>query len=112
MAKRILVTLIDDFDGTSTADETVTFSIDGLGYEIDLSNEHSEQLRAVFSDWITHARKASGAKRRSAAPKQRAATERQESAAARQWARAQGLQVSARGRISAEILAAYHAAGH
>lgn len=111
MAKRVSVTLIDDFDGESTAEETVLFSIDGLGYEIDLSRDHAKALRAVFDDWVPHARKISGTSRRGATTaKKREAADRQQSTAAREWARAQGLQVSARGRISAEILEAYHAA--
>ena len=29
MAKKITITLVDDIDGTSSADETVSFSLDG-----------------------------------------------------------------------------------
>ncbi|WP_252920646.1 Lsr2 dimerization domain-containing protein, partial [Mycolicibacterium smegmatis] len=37
MAKKVTVTLVDDFDGEATADETVEFGLDGVTYEIDLS---------------------------------------------------------------------------
>ncbi|MCW2518088.1 MAG: nucleoid-associated protein Lsr2, partial [Mycobacterium sp.] len=30
MAKKVTVTLVDDFDGEGSADETVEFSIDGV----------------------------------------------------------------------------------
>jgi hypothetical protein len=36
MAHKVVVTVIDDLDGTSAA-ETVSFGLDGVGYEIDLS---------------------------------------------------------------------------
>ena len=34
MAKKVTVTLVDDFDGDGPADETVEFSIDGVSYEM------------------------------------------------------------------------------
>ena len=35
MAKKVTVTLVDDFDGEGAADETVEFGLDGVSYEID-----------------------------------------------------------------------------
>lgn len=34
MARQVVVTLIDDYDGISSAEETVTFGLDGVAYEI------------------------------------------------------------------------------
>ncbi|MET8431123.1 histone-like nucleoid-structuring protein Lsr2, partial [Nocardia sp. NPDC004860] len=45
MAKKVTVTLVDDYDGKSKADETVFFSIDGNDFEIDLSNKNAGKLR-------------------------------------------------------------------
>ena len=45
MAKKVTVTLVDDFDGEGPADETVEFSIDGVSYEIDLSARNAQKLR-------------------------------------------------------------------
>ena len=43
MAKKVTVTLVDDFDGEGAADETVEFGLDGVTYEIDLSGKNAEQ---------------------------------------------------------------------
>jgi len=106
MAQRVEVKLIDDTDG-STAAETVTFAVDGVSYEIDLSEKNARKLRADFATWTGHARKAGGARggarRRGGAGSSR----RTDLSAVREWARANGHQVSDRGRISAEVQAAY-----
>ncbi|MGA9748848.1 MAG: Lsr2 family protein, partial [Nocardioides sp.] len=44
MAQRVHVVLVDDLDG-SDADETVTFGLDGVDYEIDLTDAHAAALR-------------------------------------------------------------------
>ena len=44
MAQRVQVILEDDIDGGSAA-ETVSFSIDGSSYEIDLSKKNAAKLR-------------------------------------------------------------------
>lgn len=51
MAKKVTVTLIDDYDGKSKADETVQFSIDGVAYEIDLSTLNAGKLRGALEPW-------------------------------------------------------------
>ena len=118
MAQKVQVLLVDDIDQSEAA-ETVTFSLDGLTYEIDLSEEHAGALRDAFAPWIGHARRVSGrnstAARKSApaAPKQRggqsapAAASGPDTGAVRAWARENGYTVSDRGRISAEIVKAY-----
>ncbi len=55
MAERIQVELVDDIDG-SRAQHTVTFALDGVTYEIDLSERHARDLRSVFARYIDHAR--------------------------------------------------------
>jgi hypothetical protein len=104
MAQRVNIILEDDIDG-SEADETVSFALDGATYEIDLSSANAAQLRDSLATYIGHARRAGG--RRSAGrPASRAAGKR-DLADVRQWARKNGHTVSERGRISAEIQAAY-----
>src|SRR4051794_6191129 len=44
MAQRVNVVLVDDIDGSDAA-ETVTFGLDGVQYEIDLSDGHADELR-------------------------------------------------------------------
>ncbi|WP_067829108.1 histone-like nucleoid-structuring protein Lsr2 [Nocardia inohanensis] len=110
MAKKVTVTLVDDYDGESKADETVFFSIDGNEYEIDLSIKNAGKLRESLEPWTEKARKVGRSTKRKAglaAGRTRPAVDREESTAIREWARAQGHQVSSRGRIPAEIVDAY-----
>lgn len=103
MAQKVHVVLVDDVDG-GQADETLKFAIDGAQYEIDLSSSNAADLRASLAPWIKAARKLSSkgtAKARTSAG---------DSGAIRAWAKSNGYQVSERGRISAEIRAAYDAA--
>lgn len=103
MAQRVEVVLIDDLDGGPAA-ETVTFAVDGVSYEIDLSEKNARQLRDDFASWTGHARR-SGSGR--STRRRGGAAKRNDLAAVREWARANGHTVSDRGRISAEIQAAY-----
>jgi len=107
MAQKVQVILVDDLDG-GQADETVAFSLDGTDYEIDLSNEHAQELRGAFDRYLQVARKAQRVSRG------RRSTARSQSGPSanviREWARANGFDVNMRGRISSEIREAYDAA--
>ncbi|MFD6105686.1 Lsr2 family protein [Nocardia salmonicida] len=111
MARKVVVTLIDDSDGISIAEETVTFEIDGAAYEIDLSTDNAAKLRATFDQWLPHARRTGRIKasvRRSEAKASVVALQRRnDHNAIRAWASNNGHSVSTRGRISAEVVAAY-----
>lgn len=104
MAQRVEVVLIDDLDGGDAA-ETVTFALDGVTYEIDLSENNAKKLRDDVAHWTGHARRSGGA--RGTARKRGAGPKRSDLSAVREWARANGHSVSDRGRISGEIQAAY-----
>jgi hypothetical protein len=104
MAQRVNIVLEDDLDGTD-ADETVTFSLDGVGYEIDLSSANAASLRDALAPYVGHARRTS-ARRPAGRPAARAGGKRDLSEV-REWARSKGHMVSDRGRISAEIQAAF-----
>lgn len=113
MAKKVTVAIIDDIDGRTAADETVEFAVDGISYEIDLSSTNAEKLRNQLSVWVEHGRKISWGRRPRVAgvPRSsRAHVDREQSNTIRQWARKNGYEVSARGRIPGEILDAYYAA--
>ncbi|MER7015214.1 Lsr2 family protein [Saccharopolyspora sp. NPDC000359] len=56
MAERIQVELVDDIDG-SPANHTVTFALDGVTYEIDLNEEHAQDLRGILTRYIEAARR-------------------------------------------------------
>ena len=108
MAKKVQVLLVDDVDKESPADETVTFSLDGISYEIDLTSQNAAKLRDDFAMWIGHAERTGG--RRSTSRAGRSAGRKQDLGAVREWARSNGYQVSDRGRISAEVQEAYEKA--
>jgi hypothetical protein len=103
MAQRVVVTLVDDLDG-GPADETVTFGLDGTNYEIDLSSANAARLRDALANFVANGRRAG----RSTAGRRRASPG--DSALIREWAKSQGRAVNERGRISAELRAAYEAA--
>jgi hypothetical protein len=105
MAQKVQVLLVDDITGAEAA-ETVSFSLDGVSYEIDLTATHAKKLRDELATWVGHARRSGGRKstRRSAG---NGTQRRGDLSVVREWARKNGHQVSDRGRISAEILAAY-----
>ncbi len=108
MAQKVQVLLVDDVDG-GTADETVTFSLDGISYEIDLTSKNATKFRDALAPWVGHARKVSARSARTGATRHRAARGG-DAQAIRDWAKANGHKVSERGRISAEVKAAYDAA--
>ena len=106
MAQRVQYLLVDDIDGTSEAAETVSFSLDGVSYEIDLTVANAKKLRNDLAGWVGNARRSGGRKssrRAGSAGGQR----RGDLSAVREWARKNGHQVSDRGRISAGILTTY-----
>lgn len=112
MAQKVTVSLVDDLDG-GTAEETVGFGLDGKSYEIDLSAANASRLRDALSGFVAAARRAgTGKGRRSAGASSsgtgRASGDREQSRAIREWAREQGMEVSERGRIPADVLQAYH----
>lgn len=111
MAQKVQVLLVDDIDG-GTADETVTFALDGVSYEIDLTTEHATELRDALGTWVGHARKVGGRSSGSRSTGSGASRPRRSSdaTAVRAWAKENGYEVSERGRISAEIREAYDAA--
>ncbi len=111
MAQKVHVSMVDDLTG-DVADQTVPFSLDGVSYEIDLSDENASELRDVLAQYVSAARRVGGRKIRLAAGQPAGAapstSDREESQAIRKWAVANGYAVSDRGRISSEVREAYH----
>jgi len=110
MAHKIIHQLVDDIDNTVLdpgEGETVLFAIDGRQYEIDLSDQNAAALRDALAPYLQAGRKIGGP----AASARRAAStgRRSDLAELRAWARENGYTVSDRGRIPAEIEAAYDA---
>jgi hypothetical protein len=111
MAQKTIVQLVDDLDG-GEAHESVTFSLDGVEYAIDLSEENAKRLRDGMGVYTEKARRVGGRKQRGAGVKAtvRAGGDRAQNQAIREWARGQGEKISDRGRIPAELVAKFQAA--
>jgi len=114
MARKTLVQLVDDLDGSQIADgegRTVALGLDGASYEIDLSNEHADELASLLEPYLNAARKV-GRKvpgrpsSSSSSPK----SDPSELQKIREWAKENGHTVSDRGRIAASVREAYDAA--
>lgn len=111
MAQRVRIELTDDLDQTP-ADETLTFALDGVTYEIDLNASNAGKLREALAPYIgvgrrTGGRKASGQASRGGGRRRSSGSSAN---AIREWARAQGMEISERGRVRDEVKAAYEAA--
>jgi len=106
VATKVVTTLQDDLDG-SAATETVSFALDGVEWEIDLSERNANRLRNSLSVFIEHGRKVGATRARKPVSSNHVDTK-----AVRKWAEANGIQVSTRGRVPAVILQRYKAAGN
>jgi Lsr2 len=110
VAQKTVVTFEDDLDG-SAAEGSVTFAVNGVQYEIDLSKKNSDKLAKAFAPYVEAGRKVSMRTTAARSPRGAAsAPKRHDQSAVREWARAQGMEVSSRGRIPADVLAKYEAA--
>ncbi|MPY12142.1 Lsr2 dimerization domain-containing protein [Arthrobacter bussei] len=109
MAQKVKIILIDDIDG-GEADETVRFGLDGVQYEIDLSEAHASELREALAAYVGAARRSNQTKQRSSSAGAPSASRNQEAAQIREWAKENGYNVSSRGRVNSEIVEAYRAA--
>ena len=116
MAQRTIVQLTDDLDGKPIPDgkgETIRFSLDRTDYEIDLAGKNAKALRDTFAKYVSAGRRTGtgagtrgpGRSRRRAGP-----ARDYEPKAVRAWAESQGIQVSQRGRVPADLVAKFQAA--
>ncbi|MFV0135577.1 histone-like nucleoid-structuring protein Lsr2 [Streptomyces sp. HMX87] len=122
MAQKIRVILLDDLanDGTTEADETVQFSLDGVDYEIDLTKDNAHKLRARLKEFTQAGRVVKRGAKRSRQPLTEragngATTNRHQGgkdpAVIRAWAVKEGLiPAGQRGRLAAKYREAYTAA--
>lgn len=108
MATKTVTELVDDIDG-KPADETVTFGLDGVQYEIDLATDNAEALREALAPWAEAARRTGG--RRGAGRPVKVSTD-VDTKAVRAWAASNDVEISSRGRIPMHVVDQYRAAGN
>jgi hypothetical protein len=120
MAQKVKIRLLSDLElakdpeSEAEADQTRRFSVDGEGFEIDLSDAESEAFDLAIAPYRDAARplgrggrtKGQGRPARSA----RAAKPPVDTVKVREWARENGIEVKDRGRVPADVVAKYEAA--
>jgi len=106
MTQKLAVFVTDDLDGSPDA-KTVTFSLKGTRYEIDLSEQNRAKLTRAMAPYIQAGRRIRRDRSRSGAGRKGRHTDLSD---VRAWAKENGLYVSDRGRISGEVLQKYEAA--
>lgn len=90
------------------ADETVSFGMDGIEYEIDVTKKNAAALRKALVPWQEHARRVGG---RKSTTMQHVASG-VDNRAVRAWAASNGIRLSERGRIPGQVIEQYRAAGN
>jgi hypothetical protein len=116
MAQKVQVLLVCDLHADEVeGSETIAFGLDGSAYEIDVCDDHAAQMRDAFAPFVGAARRAgrspvAPAQRRGGRGRSSGGNDKQRVSEIRAWARANGHQVSERGRISSTVLSAYEAA--
>lgn len=111
MAQRTVMIFTDDITGIEGKDVTThSFSLDGTAYEIDLSSDSYQQLLDALGPFMGSGRKTGSLSRRRNGSKHAAPKRTQDAKQVREWAQAQGIVVSARGRIPSELMEQYEAA--
>lgn len=110
MAQKVLVQLVDDLDGTaSTEVETLQFGLDGVTYEIDLSESNAERLRKALAEYVDAGRRTGGRLKRGVPARGTGAVDG-EASSIREWAHANGIELAARGRIPGHVVESYRQA--
>jgi hypothetical protein len=114
MAQKVI--LVDDLDG-SEGSQTVTYTVHGQEYEIDLSEKNAQKFRDALAPYIEKSRpvqrqtlvpsptRGGGTRRKSSSGG--GTSGRSDLGDIRTWAQSQGMKVAERGRIKQEIVDAY-----
>ncbi|WP_344413457.1 Lsr2 family protein [Amycolatopsis minnesotensis] len=112
MAQKVLVSMVDDLDG-GEATQTVEFALDGVEYQIDLSDENANDLRDGLYRYLENARRVGGRKRTASAGTraetgESLAEKRARNQEIRDWARNNGFpDLADRGRVPTEVIDAF-----
>lgn len=114
MAQQVTIQLVDDLDGTQSDDiSTVTFGLDGVSYEIDLTDANADNLRKSLQEFVAHGRRTGGRVKRGSSSKSAngsVTANHEQAQAIREWARRNGHEVSNRGRIPGSLIEAFEKA--
>jgi hypothetical protein len=119
MAQRVTTLLLDDIDGTEAA-ETITFGVDGAGYEIDLNGVHAKALREALAPYVEAGRRVGGRTKPirphrtieipNANGRRPARPDPAQTGAIRTWANKNGFKIGGKGRLPLNVVQAWEAA--
>ena len=111
MAKKVQTILVSDLSGDEVTDggETIEFSYRGTDYSIDLTEKEAKGFDKAVARYLDRASRRTG-QRRSMKSSGTGGRSKQHPVRVREWARANGHQVSDRGRVPQVIQDAYDAA--
>ena len=108
--RQIIETVTCDLCGETTEDATaVTLGWGREQWELDLCPTHNAELSAQFDTWTANARR-TGSNRGGGQRRPATSGTTTDANAVREWAKANGHKVGDKGRIAAEVRAAYEAA--
>jgi hypothetical protein len=99
---------VSDLSGQTEDVSTVSFALNGTGYEIDLTGDESDTLFALLHPYVVNGRRASvdlSTPKRTRSGNGR--VKNSETAKIRAWAQEQGIPVAAKGRIKPDVVTAY-----
>ncbi len=115
MAQRVETILVDDLDGTELGDDgqTIRFGWLGAEYTIDLSQANVDKFAAAITPYVDAGQRGGGRRTSTSSSKAPASGAGQDDTkAVRKWAAANGIELSSRGRVPAEVTEEYRAAGN
>jgi hypothetical protein len=113
MAQRTQIVLIDDLDGTEIKDgeaQSITFTWSGVDYSIDLSKANADKFEKAIGPYLEKAQRVGG--RRSRPYSSLSSGGQVDTKAVRAWAASNGIELSSRGRVPADVIEKYKAAGN
>ena len=113
MAQRTQIVLIDDLDGAEIKDgdaQSVTFTWSGVDYSIDLSKANADKLQKAIGPYLEKAQRVGGRRSRPSAASSSGG--QVDTKAVRAWAASNGIELSSRGRVPADVIEKYKAAGN
>lgn len=118
MAQKTVVTMVDDLTGEEAEHlNLVEFALDGVTYELDLSDDNAAKLRDALAPYTGAARRTGGRRRTGRRARRGAKSSsgttgynRETLKSIREWAKQSGHNVSDRGRLPAEVVQAWETA--
>ena len=114
VAQRVQTILVDDLDGTELGDEgqTIRFGWLGSEYTIDLSQANVDKFAAAITPYVNAGQRVGGRRTSTSSKASAGGSSQVDTKAVRKWAGANGIELSSRGRVPAEVIEKYGAAGN